>query len=152
MNKTAKKAARKTCSALMLVVLAFLTTLPIFWCIITSLKTPQDISAYPPKVFNFTVTWNNYKQVFAQSFLQTAWNSVVYSLLTPATDRTYRDVVLLTVAKNFVGMSCHFHAVVIVVTAKLHRVKSERSHILEAAFIPSVDNTKFHFGSPFGSL
>lgn len=66
----------------MLVVLAFLTTLPIFWCIITSLKTPQDISAYPPKVFNFTVTWNNYKQVFAQSFLQTAWNSVVYSLLT----------------------------------------------------------------------
>ena len=45
MNKTAKKAARKTCSALMLVVLAFLTTLPIFWCIITSLKTPQDISA-----------------------------------------------------------------------------------------------------------
>ena len=82
MNKTAKKAARKTCSALMLVVLAFLTTLPIFWCIITSLKTPQDISAYPPKVFNFTVTWNNYKQVFAQSFLQTAWNSVVYSLLT----------------------------------------------------------------------
>ena len=39
MNKTAKKAARKTCSALMLVVLAFLTTLPIFWCIITSLKT-----------------------------------------------------------------------------------------------------------------
>ena len=63
-------------------ILAFLTTLPIFWCIITSLKTPQDISAYPPKIFNFTVTWNNYKQVFAQSFLQTAGNSVVYSLLT----------------------------------------------------------------------
>ena len=82
MNKTAKTAARKTVNVLMLVILAFLTTLPIFWCIITSLKTPQDISAYPPKIFNFTVTWNNYKQVFAQSFLQTAGNSVVYSLLT----------------------------------------------------------------------
>ena len=76
MNKTAKTAARKTVNVLMLVILAFLTTLPIFWCIITSLKTPQDISAYPPKIFNFTVTWNNYKQVFAQSFLQTAGNSV----------------------------------------------------------------------------
>ena len=72
MNKTAKTAARKTVNVLMLVILAFLTTLPIFWCIITSLKTPQDISAYPPKIFNFTVTWNNYKQVFAQSFLETA--------------------------------------------------------------------------------
>ena len=61
MNKTAKTAARKTVNVLMLVILAFLTTLPIFWCIITSLKTPQDISAYPPKIFNFTVTWNNYK-------------------------------------------------------------------------------------------
>ena len=78
MNKTAKTAARKTVNVLMLVILAFLTTLPIFWCIITSLKTPQDISAYPPKIFNFTVTWYNYKQVFAQSFLRTAGNSVVY--------------------------------------------------------------------------
>ena len=83
MNKTAKTAARKTVNVLMLVILAFLTTLPIFWCIITSLKTPQDISAYPPKIFNFTVTWNNYKQVFAQSFLQTAGNSAVsYTHLT----------------------------------------------------------------------
>ena len=38
MNKTAKTAARKTVNVLMLVILAFLTTLPIFWCIITSLK------------------------------------------------------------------------------------------------------------------
>ena len=61
MNKTAKTAARKTVNVLMLVILAFLTTLPIFWCIITSLKTPQDISAYPPQIFHFTATWTNYK-------------------------------------------------------------------------------------------
>ena len=63
---------RRFASILMLLVLVFLTTLPIFWCVITSLKTPQDISSYPPKIFNFIVTWDNYRQVFAQSFLPAA--------------------------------------------------------------------------------
>ena len=78
----AKKRANKITSCIMLLLLILATVLPIFWCIITSLKTPQDISAFPPKVFNFDVTWDNYKQVFAQSFLKSAWNSVFYSGLT----------------------------------------------------------------------
>ena len=77
-----RKRAYKFVSCIMLLLLIFATVLPIFWCIITSLKTPQDISAYPPKVFNFTVTWDNYIQVFSQGFLKSAWNSVVYSGLT----------------------------------------------------------------------
>lgn len=73
---------RRFASILMLLVLVFLTTLPIFWCVITSLKTPQDISSYPPKIFNFSVTWDNYRQVFAQSFLKSVRNSILYSFLT----------------------------------------------------------------------
>lgn len=82
MNKNPKKVLQKTVTIIILVFLAFATTLPIFWCIITSLKVPQDISAYPPKVFNFTVTWRNYKQVFAQSFLTATRNSIIYTFLT----------------------------------------------------------------------
>ena len=40
-----RKISRRCASFLMLLVLVFLTTLPIFWCVITSLKTPQDISS-----------------------------------------------------------------------------------------------------------
>lgn len=82
MNKTAKKLTRRTVTIIILLLLAFATTLPIFWCIITSLKTPQDISSYPPKIFNFAATWNNYKQVFAQNFLTATRNSIGYTLLT----------------------------------------------------------------------
>lgn len=84
LERSTKKKLGGAASIVMLVVLAFVTLLPIFWCIVTSLKTPQDISAYPPKVIGFEVTWNNYRRVFEQDFLVTARNSALYSLLTIA--------------------------------------------------------------------
>lgn len=82
LNVSPPKTLKKTSSVVMLLILAVLTMIPIFWCVITSLKTPQDISAYPPKVFNFSTTLANYKQVVGQGFLTAARNSVLYTLLT----------------------------------------------------------------------
>ena len=79
LDKTQAKRLKDVGTIFMLLLLAVLTMIPIFWCIVTSLKTPQDISAYPPKVFNFAATSSNYEQVFAQGFLVAARNSVLYT-------------------------------------------------------------------------
>lgn len=84
LDKTQAKRLKDVGTIFMLLLLAVLTMIPIFWCIVTSLKTPQDISAYPPKVFNFAATSSNYEQVFAQGFLVAARNSVLYTFLTIA--------------------------------------------------------------------
>lgn len=84
LDKTQAKRLKDVGTIFMLLLLAVLTMVPIFWCVVTSLKTPQDISAYPPKVFNFAATSANYKQVFAQGFLVAARNSVLYTFLTIA--------------------------------------------------------------------
>ena len=84
LDKAKAKYLKNTGTIFMLLILAILSLVPIFWCVVTSLKSPQDISAYPPKVFNFDVIWDNYQQVYAQGFLIAAKNSVVYTLLTIA--------------------------------------------------------------------
>lgn len=66
----------------LLLILIVLTTIPILWCVITSLKTPVDISSYPPKIINFNVTWTNYERIFSAGFLKAALNSTVFSVIT----------------------------------------------------------------------
>lgn len=65
----------------LLLALAILYTLfPIVWLILTSLKTPRDIFAIPPKLV-FTPTLENYRYNFAQNqFGLYFFNSVVISL------------------------------------------------------------------------
>jgi multiple sugar transport system permease protein len=65
----------------LLLALAILYTLfPIVWLIVTSLKTPRDIFALPPKIV-FTPTLENYRYNFEQNrFGLYFFNSVVISL------------------------------------------------------------------------
>ena len=54
LDKTQAKRLKDMGTIFMLLLLAILTMVPIFWCVVTSLKTPQDISAYPPRCLILT--------------------------------------------------------------------------------------------------
>lgn len=54
---------------------------PLFWLLLTSLKTRVDAFSYPPK-FIFTPTYDNYRKVLEDgTFLHYYWNSVKVSFL-----------------------------------------------------------------------
>jgi multiple sugar transport system permease protein len=55
--------------------------LPIFWSVLNSLKTEQDVLAYPPKLF-FAPTLEAYRDVLfgASSILPNLWSSFVISV------------------------------------------------------------------------
>lgn len=77
-----KKTLNWALNSFVLLFLACITILPIFWSVVTSLKIPADISSYPPKVVNFEVTWANYSRILSAGFFRTALNSILYSLVT----------------------------------------------------------------------
>lgn len=66
---------------LILIIFAVVNLIPIFWGVITSLKTQSDITAYPPKIWNFEVFWGHYERVMSSGFLRCAANSAFYSVM-----------------------------------------------------------------------
>jgi ABC-type glycerol-3-phosphate transport system permease component len=59
--------------------IAIINLLPIYWGLVTSLKSPQDISSYPPKLVGFQVILSHYRQVLDSGYLRSILNSVIYS-------------------------------------------------------------------------
>lgn len=55
--------------------------LPIFWGILTSLKPTKIIAAYPPRLFNFSVSWEHYARIFQTGFSQNLWVSIFDSVV-----------------------------------------------------------------------
>jgi multiple sugar transport system permease protein len=50
---------------------------PIVWIVLMSFKQGNDIIAYPPKIFNFIPTLDNYRAIFAlPDFLGPFWNTL----------------------------------------------------------------------------
>ncbi|QQO08704.1 carbohydrate ABC transporter permease [Breznakiella homolactica] len=76
---TKHRAVRLLFEILILVAVAVINLLPIYWGVVTSLKSPQDISSYPPKLAGFDVVWTHYRQIMNSGFLQSLLNSVFYS-------------------------------------------------------------------------
>ena len=79
---THKVVINKIVEIIILILLAFITIIPIYWGIVTSLKNTNEIASYPPKVIGFNVTWNNYMRIIAQGYLRALGNSAFYSLVT----------------------------------------------------------------------
>jgi multiple sugar transport system permease protein len=72
---------RKILIALAVTVFVVAWVFPILWSVLNSLKTEQDILAYPPKVF-FEPTLAAYRSVLfgSQSILPNVWSSIVISV------------------------------------------------------------------------
>ncbi len=72
---------RKTLIALAVTVFVVAWVFPILWSVLNSLKTEQDILAYPPKFF-FEPTLAAYRSVLfgTQSILPNVWSSIVISV------------------------------------------------------------------------
>ena len=72
---------RKILIALAVTVFVVAWVFPILWSVLNSLKTEQDILAYPPKFF-FEPTLAAYRSVLfgTQSILPNVWSSIVISV------------------------------------------------------------------------
>ena len=61
-------------------VLCVLNLVPVIWGILTSLKSEPDLFRYPPTIFDFTPTLENYERVIASGFLGNMQVTVLYAV------------------------------------------------------------------------
>lgn len=66
-------------SAILTLALLLINVVPIAWGVLTSLKPPQDVVNYPPSLFDFEPTLENYEIVLAGIFSRAILNSLFYS-------------------------------------------------------------------------
>ena len=78
-NNRLRTRAAKTGEGLFLMAFGIVNLIPIFWGMITSLKTTRDIKSFPPKIFNFIPTLEHYETVLSTGFFQTILNSALYA-------------------------------------------------------------------------
>lgn len=72
-----RKCVGDTLAFAIIVLGAIVISTPLFWQVTTSLKTPQDLFAWPPRWIPWPPHWANYREVAAIVPLgQYAWNSV----------------------------------------------------------------------------
>jgi len=83
---------------LSLVMLFFL--FPIFFMIITSLKSPLDAYAIPPKLFNFIPTANNWIRIFIEKpILSYMYNSIVVAFGTTLISMVFGSLAAYSLAR-----------------------------------------------------
>lgn len=79
-NKVLRSIKSHLPEILVLVIFAVVNLIPIFWGVITSLKTQSDITAYPPEIWNFEVFLGHYERVISSGFFKCVANSAFYSI------------------------------------------------------------------------
>ena len=62
--------------------LVVLNLAPLIWGVLTSLKSEADLFRFPPTLFDFEPTLENYRRVFASGFGQSLAVSLTYSTIT----------------------------------------------------------------------
>lgn len=78
--KTRKRfSAVRIAELLFALVFAVMNLLPIFWGLITSLKEPREISAFPPKIIGFEPTLMHYDAILSTGFMRCILNSLFYA-------------------------------------------------------------------------
>ena len=65
--------------SLIFIFIALVNLLPVYWGIVTSLKSARDISSYPPKFIGFDVVLTHYNLIFQSDYLRSIYNSILYS-------------------------------------------------------------------------
>lgn len=80
MTKAAlKKAPIRAIEYLVAICFAVINLIPIFWGVITSIKTPREISRIPPLIFGFEATAAHYTTVLTSRFFRSILNSLTFS-------------------------------------------------------------------------
>jgi len=79
-DKSAKKPG--IAEFVLLLILLVCNSLPIIWGLITSLKERREILVYPPKFFNFTISFEHYRTIFRNGIGLGIRNSLMYAGLT----------------------------------------------------------------------
>ena len=89
------------------VVVVFIALAPLYWTLITSLKTGVELNASPPTLFPHAFDMSNYLNVFASSFfLPTLRNSVIIATLTTLFALLFGTLCAYAIARmDFVGKS-----------------------------------------------
>lgn len=77
--KSSDNIFKKPIGILILVAFSILNLLPIFWGVVTSFKNVKEILAYPPKIFNFDISFEHYKMIINNGFFRAVLNSILYS-------------------------------------------------------------------------
>lgn len=75
-----KTVRKKATEVSVLLLLLFANILPVYWAVITSLKSKRDIYVYPPQLFNFQPTLEHFQTIIQNGYLRTILNSVFYCL------------------------------------------------------------------------
>lgn len=72
-----EKLIRRIATTVGVLIALFWSLAPIYWIVVTSLKTPREVYASPPTLFPVNFTWANFQQaLFGSNFLLYVWNSV----------------------------------------------------------------------------
>jgi multiple sugar transport system permease protein len=80
---TAIRAVNRTLIYTALAIALIITILPLIWMVTTSLKTPTDVFAYPPKWLPSEVAWSNYVTAWGMApWGRYFFNTVFYTLCT----------------------------------------------------------------------
>ena len=59
--------------------IALLNIIPLAWGVLASFKPPSQLITYPPRLFDFNATWENYISVVEGGFMNGVRNSTFYS-------------------------------------------------------------------------
>src|SRR5690606_38338954 len=60
--------------------LCVVNLVPVIWGVLTSLKSQQDLFRFPPTIFDFTPTFDNYERVIASGFFGYLQVTVFYAV------------------------------------------------------------------------
>ncbi len=70
-------------SLILLVIVTFLLIMPVYYMVITSLKSIKEVMAFPPTLFPKEIMWSNYLTIFKKiNYLTYFKNSLIIALLT----------------------------------------------------------------------
>ena len=72
-----RRAVRLSLRYLLAILLTILFIFPIYWLFIISLKTPEEIFAFPPVWYPKSLQFANYRVLFKDGDAETVWNSLV---------------------------------------------------------------------------
>lgn len=76
--KKSVQPAKRIMEIIIFASMLFINILPIYWAVVTSLKTKRDVFVYPPKLVGFEVSLEHYKTILDNGYLRSMLNSVLY--------------------------------------------------------------------------
>ena len=82
-GSTQRLALSQTGSRLFLIAMSLFYTSPMYWMLVTALKSDQELAAFPPTLWPQSLAWQNFQRAtLTFPFLPYLGNTVIYAALT----------------------------------------------------------------------